>query len=106
MIELETNSTGTQTLTFCGVDFNDASSKCAPCKTNRDCTGMELCYADVKACDPILIAAIAEEEAAGNVINTTAPTYKYTGGTGADAIDAAAGDAPLAMAMSIAPTTN
>jgi hypothetical protein len=38
-------------LTFCGVDYDDAGTKCTPCETNKDCSGMELCHVNVTACD-------------------------------------------------------
>ena len=37
-------------LAHCGIDFNDASEKCTPCTSNQDCSGLDLCYANVEAC--------------------------------------------------------
>lgn len=35
---------------YCGLDFDDAGSKCEPCDTNFDCRGATLCYAEVEGC--------------------------------------------------------
>ena len=37
--------------TYCGVDFTDAGTKCTPCSSNLDCSGLELCHANVEACN-------------------------------------------------------
>ncbi|KAL7532158.1 hypothetical protein ACHAXR_009762, partial [Thalassiosira sp. AJA248-18] len=115
LITVETNSTGTPIHTYCGVGFNDAGSKCTPCETNYDCAGLELCYADVMACDVPAAAAADEdwdvdvgtnvtmngnEEGAASISTVGNDTTE-----GATIVDAA-GDAPVALTMPIASTTN
>lgn len=51
LISVETKGLGAPFLTFCGENHDDAGSKCEPCRSNADCTGMELCYSEVMLCD-------------------------------------------------------
>ena len=103
LIEVETNnSTGTPVHTYCGIDFHDAKSKCTACTTNMDCNGMELCYANVKAClDGTNATNAAINIAPGNNSSAATDITLDTGTTGA-----AASDSPIAMAMVTASTFN
>lgn len=87
LIQLEGDYTGTRTLTFCGVDYNDAGTKCTPCESNLDCAGIELCYANVRACD------VSKSDASSDVQN----------GTTTDTSDTA--DAPIPLSMAFGPTS-
>lgn len=51
LIEVENNSTETPVLAYCALGW-DGRGGCTPCVTNKDCSGLELCYADLKACIP------------------------------------------------------
>lgn len=101
-------------LTFCGVDFVDAGLKCIPCINNLDCNGLDLCHANVEACDVTII----EEAEDGNGTNATAvdPDFNSTTGvnntTTEDTFNAtddgsSEADTPIVpLTMSIATTTN
>ena len=112
LISVETNSTGTPEFTFCGVDFNDAGTKCTPCETNIDCTGLELCHADVIRCDPSIAGVDAtgsiEGVAGSNGTNATANTFTADSIEGANTTDPAADEPPAMteMTMPITSTTN
>lgn len=55
-------------LAHCGVDFNDASEKCTPCTSNQDCSGLDLCYANVEAC---FVEEVIVDEVGGNGTDDT-----------------------------------
>lgn len=104
LISVETNSTGTPTLTHCGVNFNDAGFKCTPCETNLDCIGLELCYADVVCNDDG--DAVGMGESPGNSTNTTTGNgASVTPSIEGEATNIAA-DAPMAMTAAVAAFTN
>jgi hypothetical protein len=73
LIKVEGDYTGTPVLTFCGVDLNAAGIKCTPCETNLNCSGAELCYANVTTCNATInVYTIAEST---NVIAVVVDDY-------------------------------
>jgi len=101
LIKVETNTTGTPTLTYCGLGWNDGS-RCTPCETNMDCTGLELCYSDMKVCAmtnppsamPVSMPDENDDVVGGNTTDNSAGTTNVTA------------DAPLAMTISYDSTAN
>ena len=72
LISVEGDNTDVPVLTFCGVDYYDAGTKCTPCETNMDCSGMELCHNNVTACDIVVGGDNITSAGSGNSTNTTA----------------------------------
>ncbi len=72
LISVEGDYTNAPVLTFCGVDFYDAGTKCTPCETNMDCSGMELCHNNVTACDIVVDDDNSTLAGSGDSTNATA----------------------------------
>lgn len=118
LITVETNTTRTPVDTYCGVDYNDAGTKCTPCETNFDCTGLELCYAEVKACvvtaaptyAPVEVELDLEIDGVDSETNSTsnstteANSNSTTEANNTDLL--AAEDTPVALSIAVASTTN
>jgi len=81
---------------YCGLNWNDARSKCEPCYTNFDCTGATLCHAGIEACKTSVIGTPDSEST-----NTASGVEGEGTNTQGDVADT-----PMAMAAATTLTTN